>query len=641
MSLVENQKFIQLKVSGRLPTPKGIALEVIKLTQQEDVSNQAVAQLIGVDAALSARIIKAANILLSNSTRPVVTISDAVLVLGIRSLRQLALGITLIVDYLHGPCKQFDYIHYWTHSLLTGIAAKHLTQHERLAAAEEIFVVGLFSRIGHLALASVYTDDYGEILASAQAYSVAQIQQLQFEKFGFDESELSEAILADMHFPAIFQTLVRHCGQPEKSNIVEASREWRLLHVLHLSKSLAELFLAKPDTRGKRLIELRRQSTLMGIKWDDIIAIGDTCVQDWLEWSSLLNIGGKLNVSSFTELVQSLDVSDESAINSPVKHEKYPLRVLIVDDDSTVLALLDAVLRTAGHHVQRAHNGAQALEMIQLQPPQLLISDWMMPEMNGITLCRKLRENDDFRNMYVIILTGQENPDKLVEAFEAGADDYLVKPVIGKIFMARLRAAQRTIQMQEELASDREKLQRLSNDLTLANQHLLQLALTDSLTGLPNRRAAMERLEQEWSRTRRNNHPLACLVVDIDHFKMVNDQFGHPVGDLALKSISNSLRQAARIQDLVCRFGGEEFLVICPDTDIDAAILCAERLRLHVANTDLTAIHPTLKLTISIGVGAAGNCAGTLNELLIRIDKCLYMAKQAGRNKTVADKWLV
>jgi diguanylate cyclase (GGDEF)-like protein len=638
MSLVENPKFIQLKVSGRLPTPKGIALEIIKLTQQEDVSNQAIAHLIGADAALSARVIKAANILLSNSTRPVVTISDAVLVLGIRGLRQLVLSIALIVDYRHGPCKQFDYIHYWTHSLLTGITAKHLAQHARLAAAEEIFVVGLFSRIGHLALASVYTDDYGAILSSAKTHSVAQLQQLQFEKFGFDESELSEAILADMHFPAIFQTLVRHCSQPEKSNAVEASREWRLLHLLHLSMALGELFLAKPATRSKLLIELRRLSTQLGIEWEDVTTIGDTCVQDWLEWSSLLNMGGKLDVASFSELVESVEISDESALSPPLKHESYALRVLVVDDDNTVLTLLDAILRAAGHQVQLAHHGVEALEMIRQRPPQLLISDWMMPEMDGISLCRKLRENADFRNMYVIIMTAQESPDKLVEAFEAGADDYLVKPVIGKIFMARLRAAQRTIQMQEELASDREQLQRLSNDLTAANQHLLQLALTDSLTGLPNRRAAMERLDQEWSLTQRSNHPFACMVVDIDHFKQVNDQFGHPVGDQVLKSISNSLRQAARMQDLVCRFGGEEFLVICPDTDIEAAVQCAERLRMNVAATDFTDIHPTLKLTISIGVGAVKNCTGTLNELLIRVDKCLYAAKQAGRNKTVADK---
>ncbi|OGT22207.1 MAG: hypothetical protein A2342_09435 [Gallionellales bacterium RIFOXYB12_FULL_54_9] len=181
-------------------------------------------------------------------------------------------------------------------------------------------------------------------------------------------------------------------------------------------------------------------------------------------------------------------------------------------------------------------------------------------------------------------------------------------------------------------------MQQLSNELTSANQHLQQLALTDSLTGLPNRRAAMERLEQEWSMTKRSHRPMACMMVDIDHFKQVNDRFGHPVGDLALKSVALSLRQTARAQDIVCRMGGEEFLVICPDTDIKAATLYAERLRQQVETTEFTPIDAPLKLTISIGVGTASSEIITLNELLIRIDKCLYAAKQGGRNRTVADQ---
>lgn len=638
MSLVDNPKFIQLKVSGRLPTPKGIALEVIKLTQQEEVSNHAIAHLIGADAALSARVIKAANVLLSSSSRPVVTISDAVMVLGVRGLRQLVLGIALIVDYRHGPCKPFDYIHYWTYSLLTGIAAKHLAQYARLAAADEIFVVGLFSRIGHLALATVFTDEYAEILNYARDKSIVDLHPLQQAKFGFDESELSEAILADMHFPNIFQTLVRHCIHPDKSNAVEATREWRLLHFLHLSMMLADVFLAKPAMRGKLVARLQQQCARLGTEWSDFIAIGDHCVEDWLEWSTLLNLGAKLDVASFSELIQSIESTEDKTPVLPPEPGIYPLRVLVVDDDLTVLKLLGAILRAAGHQVRVAHNGIEALDIIKEYPPQLVISDWMMPEMDGLSLCRKLRESAQWRNIYVIILTAQENPDKLVEAFEAGADDYLVKPILTKIFLARLRAAQRTIEMQEELAFDREQLQHLSNDLTAANQHLQQLALTDSLTGLPNRRAAMERLEQEWSMTKRSHHPMACMVVDIDHFKLVNDRYGHPVGDMALKSVAHSLRQAARAQDVVCRMGGEEFLVICPDTDIEAAYLCAERLRHHVEKTEFSNLNVPLRLTISIGVGAASNAIGSLNELLIRVDKCLYAAKQAGRNRTIADK---
>lgn len=638
MSLVDDPRFTQLKISGRLPTPKGVALQAIELTQQADASNQAIAHLISADPALSVRVIKAANVLLANSSRPVITIADAVMVLGARGLRQLVLGIALIVDHRHGPCKQFDYPHFWTHSLLTGIAARHLALHTRLAAADEIFVAGLFSHIGQLALASVFTDDYAALLVQSKGQSLASVFALQRDKFGFDEAALSEAILADMNFPNIFQMLVRFCDQQEDAHLVEASREWQLLNLMHFATLLADLLIVNPVPGSALVTKIRQQARHLAIELDDLIAIGDACARDWLEWSALLNMSNDLHMPSFAQLLQAVEPADEAVSPVDVVPTHQSLRVLVVEDDPVTLKLLEAMLQSAGHSVVLARNGMEALHLIRLQSPQLVVSDWMMPEMDGLTLCRHLRASDKWRNIYTVILTAQENPDRLIQAFEAGADDYLVKPISSKIFFARLRAAQRVIQMQADLADDREQLQRLANELTEANQRLLQLALTDVLTDLPNRRAAMERLEQEWSLSMRSHHPLVCMILDIDHFKSINDKFGHPVGDRVLKSVAQTLRQAARAQDLVCRFGGEEFLVICPDTDVEAAFQCAERLREQVVQMTVDGTTPPIRLTISIGLADAKGGAGTPDELLSRADKCLYAAKQAGRNRTVSEK---
>ncbi|MEI7457141.1 MAG: diguanylate cyclase [Nitrosomonadales bacterium] len=636
MSLVDDPKFIQLKISGRLPTPKGVALQVIKLTQQADASNQAIAHLIGADPALSVRVIKAANVLLATSSRPVVTIADAVMVLGARGLRQLVLGIALIVDYRHGPCKQFDYPHFWTHSLLTGITAKHLAQHTRLASVDEIFVAGLFSHIGQLALATVFTDEYGALLFAAKGQPLSSKYAGQQDKFGFNEAQLSEAILADMNFPKIFQMLVRHCDQPEDAQLVVASREWRLLHLMHFSMLIADLFMSNASVRGQLLVKIRLQAQYLSIALDDLIEIGDACVRDWLEWSVLLGMNNNLNIPPFAQLLQS---ADEEVAAVVVKSPSIQsLQVLVVEDDPTTLKLLDAMLKSAGHTVMLASNGVEALRMIRQQVPQLIVSDWMMPEMDGLSLCRKLRESDAWRNIYTVILTAQESPERLIQAFEAGADDYLLKPIAPKIFFARLRAAHRVIQMQAELADDREQLQRLANELTEANHRLQQLALTDVLTGLPNRRAAMVRLDQEWSTAQRNRRPFACMVLDVDHFKAINDQYGHPAGDVVLSSMAQALRAAARAQDLVARFGGEEFLVICPDTEVDAAFQCAERLRLQVAAMTVPGVDPAIKLTVSIGVAVSRPEMADLEVLLAGADKCLYAAKQAGRNRTVCFK---
>jgi diguanylate cyclase (GGDEF)-like protein len=640
MDVAESPILSRLKIGNRLPTPKGVALEVINLTQREDASNHDIVRMISADPALSARVIKAANVLLTNPSRPIATIADAVTVLGVRALRQLVLGIALIVDYRHGPCKQFNYPHFWAHSLLTGIAAKHLAARARLAVAEEIFVLGLLGNIGQLALATAYPEEYGDVLEHAKGKALDELYRQEHDKFDCDQAELSEAILADMHFPKIFQALAHDFQQPECSKMAESSREWRLLHLLHVASLLADACLASPAERGKLVAKLRPHAARVAIETDHLIEIGDACVRDWLEWLELLNMG-MVHIPPFAELLNQSDAADASVEVPQWAHAdqaNYRMRVLLVEDDRAMLVLLEAMLKAAGHDVLVARNGVEAMRIVEHHHPQLVITGWAMPQMDGITLCRKLRESSKRCDVYVIILTIQESVDRLVEAFEAGADDYLVKPVAQKVFFARLRAAQRVVQLQEELAFDREQLLRFSKDLAASNERLQRLALTDALTELPNRRFAMERLEQEWALSKRGDRTLSCMMVDIDYFKPINDKFGHPAGDEALKLVASTLRQSARTQDVVCRYGGEEFVVICPDTGIDAAYQCAERLRLNVAALKFKNQEAGIRLTISIGVAEKKEGVASIEKLLNRADECLYAAKQGGRNRTVAEK---
>ena len=166
MALFNEARFNQLKVSGKLPSPKGVALQLISLAQQENASHADIVRLICADPALSVRVIKAANILLGNTARPITSINDAVTVLGLRALRELVLGIVLILDHRRGSCKSFDYGRFWVHSILTAIAARQLSEHTRAVAAEDIFMVGLLSKIGRLGLATLYSDEFSEMFVS-------------------------------------------------------------------------------------------------------------------------------------------------------------------------------------------------------------------------------------------------------------------------------------------------------------------------------------------------------------------------------------------------------------------------------------------------------------------------------------------
>lgn len=635
MALVDEARFKQLKVSGRLPTPKGVALEVISLAQQDNVSNLDIARLISSDPALSVRVIKAANVLLGNTSRPIAAISDAVTVLGMRALRQLVLGIALMLDYRKGPCAQFDYGKFWVHSLLTGIAARHLAQRTHLVASEEIFVVGLLSRIGRLAMATLHSEAYGRMIESKPALD--ELYHAETEQFGYQELELSEAILADMNFPRVFQMLVRTYVDPDHAQVVEGSRDWRLLYLLSVSALMAHVCLAKPENRAHLVKHLRHQAARVAIEATDLIEMGQAIEADWASWASLLNMG-RLQFPSFEALLKQADEAEQEpprAIRSNGEKGGYVSRVLVVDDDRAMLTLLMAMLKSTGHTVFVARNGVEAMAQVEKHRPQLIITDWMMPEMDGLTLCRKLRERPDCRDIYLIVMTAQDDPDKLVEAFEAGADDYLVKPIIQKIFFSRLRAGLRVVKLQEELAADREQLLRLSTDLAEANEGLQLLALTDALTTLPNRRAAMERLEQEWALTKRGNRNFTCMMVDVDFFKSINDRFGHPVGDQVLKRVAAELRQVARAQDMVCRYGGEEFLVICPDTDVLEGSLCAERMRKRVQSIPVKHGTHTIEVTVSIGLAERVDGMSSWEDVLNLSDQRLYMAKQTGRNKVV------
>ena len=635
MAKTSQQILDKLKISGRLPSPKGVALQVIELTQHDEVTNHDLVRLIGADPALSQRVVKAANALLGHVSRPVATIHDAVTVLGMRALRQLVLGIALVADYRHGPCARFDYTHFWYHSLLTAIAARQLAQRANLMAVEEVFVLGLLGQIGQLALATVYPQPFSALLEHGDTEE--SLREGERGQFDFDHAEVSAAMLADMHFPVMFQNLARDYRSPQTSKAAEGTREWQLLRTLNLAGLLADVWLASDAARPLKVGSVRRAAAELAIEESDLLEAAVACAREVQEWISLFGMG-HLHLPDLASLFglgdETLQPGDPLPY-APGLHD-YKMRVLLVEDDRAMRAMVEQWLTVAGHRVSLAQDGAEALKMAELHRPQVVITDWVMPQMDGISLCRELRRTPAHRNTYLIVMTAESLPDKLVEAFEAGIDDYLTKPLTPKLFFARLRAAQRVVQLQEELTFDREQLVRFSNELSAANKRLQQQALSDALTELPNRRFAMERLEQEWALTRRGERALSCMMLDIDHFKKINDTFGHQLGDEALKQVADALRKTARAQDVVCRYGGEEFLVICPDTGATAAYQAAERMRVSVESLRMLAPDGRcVPLTISIGVAEKGEGIADMNALVNRADDSLYAAKKQGRNCTV------
>ena len=298
--------------------------------------------------------------------------------------------------------------------------------------------------------------------------------------------------------------------------------------------------------------------------------------------------------------------------------------ILVVDDHPATRRLLAMRLRQAGYRVLAAGDGREALETLERHFCPLVISDWMMPVMDGPALCRAIREKGGEHYTYVILLTAKDSREDIVKGLKAGADDYLTKPVHPAELLARLRTGHRILELERTLQE--------------RNREIARLALTDPLTGLYNRRYLTEKLPLEIKRVQRYNRPLSVILCDIDHFKRVNDTYGHGVGDLVLREFAGWLKGAVRDGvDWPARYGGEEFVLVLPETDLGGSWALAERLRRLVADKLIATPAGDITLTASFGISAftpgEGKNPPAPETLLEEADDYLYQAKKGGRNR--------
>ena len=489
-------------------------------------------------------------------------------------------------------------------AVIAGLALRALSRRHPMGAPDELYTLGLLSRIAR------WVPEPEENTTEDASEAVRSVNLLNG---------------AGMPWPLVEPLL--HASNPRVAPFLPGSRPYILTRLMQASLVLADLL----DPLGSPTVSDVDEALLLfgrlGYDRDDLKQVIDEVATAWAErrpflWQDPGPIG------SWQALVDGGARPDDPA-------RAIRLSVLIVEDDEVARLYLETVLKQLPDvDVETAANGSEALQLIQELHPQVVITDWLMPVVDGAELCRTLRQSEWGHDTYVLMLTSQDGVNDLMEAFEAGVDDYISKPINPRVLLARLKAAARYVRLRDAWRTSHQQLRQSVTELARSNRNLQEAALLDELTGLPNRRAGHTRLSQAWSAARRYGSSLAVVFLDIDHFKGINDRLGHAAGDAVLQAVALVLRRQLRNEDTVCRWGGEEFLFVMPSVDERGVMIAAERIRAALENLPMQGDDmASLTITASLGCAVIDAELDDMDELLRRADQALYAAKRDGRNR--------
>lgn len=626
MQLLDSEHYQQLKATGRLPSPQGVAFAIIKLLQSDDYQLGELVRLVQSDPALAGRLLKYSNSAVYGNSRPIVSLNKAVITIGASRVRDLVLGFSILQAYRSGIAG-FDFQQFWTRSLAAAIAAQALASHARIAG-EESFTIGLLLNIGELALAALFPERFGDILQLAADDPAGRLA-LEQNAFGTDHRQLGATMLAEWGLPEGLIAAVYHYEVPDAAGLAEGSRTHTLALALHFAHNLAEICVADEHERWAVIPDLFNKAARLGIGPDQLHQLVDEVIAHWREWGHELEIQTR-ELPTFAHMLSAAPPMAEKQEAATGYRQIAALLVGRDDADSTTLA---QQLADAGYIVNRIDNAADGLMVALRDNTALIFVDVRSQDVDGLAFCRSIRASSLGQDSYLVLIARPQDEALLAQNTDTGADDFLLLPVSTQTLRLRLRSAERLLALRDEIIRERRGVVRTADEWAGTHRRLMQAATTDPLTQLHNRRYGMDFLASEWGFAHTNGRPLACFMVDIDHFKQVNDQAGHDAGDAVLATVAETIRSNARTEDLVFRYGGEEFCTICPNADLVVATKVAERIRERVAAIPTEYAGTLISVTISIGIAIMDGIHSSPEEMLHAADTALYRAKQNGRNR--------
>jgi len=623
-------------LTGRLPSCPGVGRLVVELVREKQPpAAERLQDVVRLDPALTGRLIQASQSLAPNGHAPVDSLSAAIEILGQSAHPRALRNLTLVTSGSSKWCAGFDYDRYWAVALARAACAEAITSATSRPDPEAMYVLGLLADVGRRALATVYPGEYSSLLVDSRSFGNDELCRRERSRFRIDHSEVSACLLAHWGFPKTStRALLLYEKKEEEEHTIEA-RILELASVLRCANLAAEHYVYETKDLGSDRARVLLQEMREELRLSEELA-QKVCadLRQAIETRGLLPTVEATPTETKREETESDDAQRRTSASASPEPERR-LRILAVDDDPTSLQILRRTLQHAGHEVLTASNGADALQVALEKSPEAIVAYRMMPRMDGVELCRALRCIQSGQQIYFLLLTGRDQEDQIVAAYDAGVDDYVTKPFNARILLARLRPGQRMSELRRNLDIERQNSENQVRQLGELNRELTEASKTDPLTGLGNRRAAWEHLTEAWQTSTRGSTPLAVMMIDVDRFKLVNDQYGHEVGDLVLTEVAQLLKSQTRGGEEVARLGGEEFLIICPNTTAQQAAIAAERLCRAVASEPVRTPAHEIRTTVSIGVAERTAEMAGLDALLKAADEAVYAAKSAGRNRVM------
>lgn len=649
-------RFDELRLARNLPSPSALGLRILELTRGEEFEQAELVELLRSDPALTGRILQLANAAASGV--PVADVHEAAMRLGARTIRSVALGFTLLETRVPGG-GAFQADLYWSRALAVAVSAQGLAEDAGLDPVLH-FTLGLLSEVGQLALACVHTERYSRVWEDPRAARRAGLMALELREFEIDHVEVSACLLRDWGLPDAFvHALLASAGRLRGGEGDHESAE-RSGQLLRLAQALGRVLSNDPRepvvSRGVALDELLGVAASLGHDASALLQRAADLGEIWRSWARSTGVRaigdplGDLSLALVQARLREPAPVPMVAPAAPLEPDPFavdldapeveseegtarPDRVLLVEARAGALGLLEEALESGEYETLQARGHRAALELALHMHPQVVLIESPADPAAALELLRVLRRSTVGRSLHLIVLTGATHEEVSVDLLDAGADDVLVMPATARLVLARVRVGCRNARERARLLDAERSSFRSAAEMGLLGRRLRSAALTDPLTGLPNRRFGMQQLKQEWERSRRSGQPLSVALVDLDHFKTINDGGGHDIGDAVLREVSDTLGESSRAGDMVARVGGEEFLVLVPGGDLETAQVAAERLRRAVEDLPPLHLDEPVALTISVGVATREPWMRGIDDLLRTADQALYRAKAAGRNR--------